>query len=241
MTFTTMLKSASLAGAVCITTASMALAGPAPHSHGDNSGFGPVHGGPTSGQTPIMAPFVCNILSGGNADGFAGYINISSVRGLIYDFQTSDQQGTLADSSTGANAAFQSHPLTLKTISFDISNDSSESACFGPWVFVTAINKDGTTTNHAVNVQDGTESTAPETGFTRVTFTAADFGLTNKNSVGNIVFQLFPDPNNLQEVKMTNFQVNGTELRRNPRTLYNFCPLGFFDPRPNAGCTSGAP
>jgi hypothetical protein len=227
MKITNILKSLSLCAILGITTSSMALA----HSKSPTGGGGTTpHFGQYAGQLPPVVPFICN-FAGGDADGFAGYINISGVRGLVYDFQTNTY------SSVGASSAIQTG-FPLRSLSFDYETTGTCDPCAGPWVFVTAVTRNAADAGiYAVNCGGFPTSTSAFPGFTHVTLTPADFGLSS-DLIGDFVIQLFPSTvGTPQETMITNVQLNKHAMQWNPRTLYNFCPLGFFDPRPVGNCT----
>ena len=93
-------------------------------------------------------------------DSFAGYVNISSVKRLVYNLQTS------VDGLSTAGISDVLHPFTKFTsIEFDISG--YEDSCNGPWVFVTTTDSKGNNTGiSACNVLNGIVEPTRTTGFT---------------------------------------------------------------------------
>ena len=210
----------------------VAAADAKPFSHGHAGGTGP-----NLGQLPnTTAPFFCDFTSPVQVplDSFAGYVNISSVKRLVYNLQTS------VDGLSTAGISDVLHPFTKFTsIEFDISG--YEDSCNGPWVFVTTTDSKGNNTGiSACNVLNGIVEPTRTTGFTTLAFTPASFGLANSQAIGNFVIQLFPGTDGSHNDYINNVTFDNHLVTPAPRSLNNYCPLGFYDPRVNTGCSSGS-
>lgn len=226
------------AGTMMTVLTVVAAADAKPFSHGHAGGSGP-----NLGQIPFTgAAFVCNYAGPPiPGDAFAGYVNISTVKRLVYNLQTSSG----GHSSTGISdvTVYPNHPATFKfkSVEFDLSGTADP--CFGPWVFVTTVDKHGNELGiYQANVINGTPEPTRTTGFTTLQFTPATFGLPSNQLVGNVVVQLFPDTSGQGQVNndyINNFTLNGCLQTPAPRTLYDYCPLGYFDPRTGTSCGSG--
>jgi hypothetical protein len=214
--------------------------------------------GPNSGLpaprpfVPNLYPFLCNIFVPTPVTGFSGYINIAGVRGLVIDLQTEQSPGAqiFGDTCAGTftlpaipNVRINAHNR-FTGLSFGLQGYCNNDGCSGPWVFVQGYDINGNpmvgaNVVCASNFEYGFWGNCEDFGynsssFTTQSFNNASFGFPATGvSLAGVIIQLFPGCDSNHDTRMCDLLINGQHAAlEQPRSVYNYCPLGFNDPRP---------
>jgi hypothetical protein len=207
--------------------------------------------GPGTNFVPVLYPFVCNVFDPTPVTAFSGYINITGIRGLVMDLQTAEMP--FGEPSPFSTAGSFTLPNVKKTsvnahnrftgLHFGLQGYCNDDGCSGPWVFVQAYDVHGNQLLGAnvvcANNFPGYNGNCTDFGsdtstFVTQTFNNASFNFPSTGvSLAGVIIQLFPGCDGSHDTRIVDLDINGSKATFNqPRSVYNYCPLGFTDPRP---------
>lgn len=207
--------------------------------------------GTTPQFRPFLYPFICNVFQPTPVTAFSGYINIAGIKGLVMDLQTAEMpfNEPTAFSTAGSFTLPTVKRVTVNAhnrftgVSFQLQGYCNDDGCSGPWVFVQAYDSQGNqlvganvvcANNFPGYYGNCTDFGSDTSTFITQTFNNASFNFPAKGvSMAGLIIQLFPGCDGNHDTRIYDIDINNQHATlNNPRSVYNYCPLGFTDPRP---------